>query len=90
MPAHSASVRALSRAVLFEGLRPVHNMKTGTSDMNTLGRTWNIRMATYGPGHAREDHTDTEHILVADYLAGIRVLRAALGELDKSLGGVSP
>lgn len=81
----SACVRALSRAILLEGFTPSHNLKTGTSDMNTLSRSWNVPMATYGPGDPHQDHTDNEHILIQEYLAGVRILRTALHELDKSL-----
>jgi [amino group carrier protein]-lysine/ornithine hydrolase len=81
----SACVRALSRAILLEGFRPSHNLKTGTSDMNTLSRSWDVPMATYGPGDPHQDHTDNEHILITEYLAGVRILRTALHELDASL-----
>ncbi|MFD5141800.1 M20/M25/M40 family metallo-hydrolase [Streptomyces sp. NPDC058401] len=85
----SLCVRALSRAIRLEGLQPGHKLKTGTSDMNTLSRTWQVPMATYGPGDSREDHTDTEHILIHEYLAGIRILRTALGEIETSLREVA-
>ena len=42
-------------------------------------------MATYGPGDSSLDHADNEHILLADYLAGIRVLTGALDELGRCL-----
>ncbi|MEU4742899.1 M20/M25/M40 family metallo-hydrolase [Actinosynnema sp. NPDC023658] len=89
VPRGSACVRALSRAILLEGLKPSHNLKTGTSDMNTLSRSWDVPMVTYGPGDPHQDHTDDEHILIGEYLTGIRVLRTALHELDKSLGEVT-
>jgi len=81
----SACVRALSRAILREGLTPTHNLKTGTSDMNTLSRSWDVPMVTYGPGDPHQDHTDSEYILIEEYLAGVRILRTALHELDRSL-----
>jgi LysW-gamma-L-lysine carboxypeptidase len=81
----SACVRALSRAILLEGFQPGHNLKTGTSDMNTLSRSWDVPMVTYGPGDPHQDHTDNEHILIDEYLASVRILRTALRELDKSL-----
>ena len=56
-------------------------MKTATSDMNTLAEVWDIPMATYGPGDSRLDHSDTEHIILSDYLRGIDVLCEALAEL---------
>ncbi|MFF0965821.1 M20/M25/M40 family metallo-hydrolase [Streptomyces sp. NPDC003703] len=85
VPRGSACVRALTRAIRLEGLRPAHKLKTGTSDMNTLSRSWQVPMATYGPGDCHQDHTDTEHILVQEYLDGVRILRTALRELDNSL-----
>ncbi|MCX5144112.1 MULTISPECIES: M20/M25/M40 family metallo-hydrolase [unclassified Streptomyces] len=81
----SVCVRALSRAIVLEGLRPNHKLKTGTSDMNTLSRTWNVPMATYGPGDCHQDHTDNEHILIQEYLDGMHILRTALSELDRTL-----
>ncbi|MEV7025612.1 M20/M25/M40 family metallo-hydrolase [Kitasatospora sp. NPDC093558] len=85
VPRSSACVKALSRAIVLGGARPAHKLKTGTSDMNTLSRTWNVPMATYGPGDAHQDHTDDEHILIQEYLDGVRVLRAALRLLDETL-----
>ncbi|PZT71789.1 acetyl-lysine deacetylase [Streptomyces sp. AC1-42T] len=81
----SVCVRALSRAIALRGQVPNHKLKTGTSDMNTLSRSWRVPMATYGPGDSRQDHTDDEHILIREYLDGTHVLRAALGELDRTL-----
>jgi [amino group carrier protein]-lysine/ornithine hydrolase len=89
VPRSSACVRALSRAILLEGFKPIHNLKTGTSDMNTLSRSWDMPMATYGPGDPHQDHTETEYILIEEYLAGVRILRSALHELDKSLPEVT-
>lgn len=85
VPRSSACVRALSHAIVLGGLQPSHKVKTGTSDMNTLSRTWKVPMATYGPGDCHQDHTDNEHILIQEYLDGIRILRTALSELDKIL-----
>ncbi|MEE4545855.1 M20/M25/M40 family metallo-hydrolase [Streptomyces sp. V4-01] len=85
VPRSSACVRALSRAIVAQGFEPSHKLKTGTSDMNTLGRTWKVPMATYGPGDCHQDHTDNEHILNQEYLDGIRILRRALSELDRTI-----
>lgn len=87
VPRSSPCVRALSRAILLEGFQPAHNLKTGTSDMNTLSRTWQVPMATYGPGDSQQDHTDNEHILIQEYLDGVRILRTALRELDRTIQG---
>jgi len=85
VPRSSLCVRALSRAIVLEGFPLSHKLKTGTSDMNTLSRTWKVPMATYGPGDCHQDHTDNEHILIQEYLDGIRILRTALSELDKTI-----
>ncbi|WP_370937890.1 M20/M25/M40 family metallo-hydrolase [Amycolatopsis sp. cg13] len=85
VPRSSPCVRALSRAIAIEGRKPRYSLKTGTSDMNTLSRTWTVPMATYGPGDPYQNHTDGEHIAIAEYLAGVRILRTALRELDNSL-----
>ncbi|MBU8858613.1 MULTISPECIES: [LysW]-lysine hydrolase [unclassified Micromonospora] len=74
-------VRALAAGIRAQGGRGRMKVKTGTSDMNTLARRWRIPMATYGPGDSRLDHADNEHILLPDYLRGIRVLTHALAEL---------
>lgn len=72
---------------LFVGIRarqgqPRAKVKTATSDMNTLAEVWQVPMATYGPGDSRLDHSDDEHIVLADYLRGIAVLSRALHELN--------
>lgn len=78
-------VRALTKAIRNDGVVPSLKVKTATSDMNTLAETWQIPMATYGPGDSKLDHADDEHIVIADYLHGIRVLTGALTELGRSL-----
>ena len=76
-------VRALTVAIRAQHAKPVMKLKTATSDMNTLAEVWDIPMATYGPGDSRLDHSDDEHIVIADYLRGIAVLTAALRELGR-------
>jgi LysW-gamma-L-lysine carboxypeptidase len=63
--------------------------KTGTGDMNILGRVMNIPIVTYGPGDSHLDHTKDEHIDVREYLQGIEVYKEAilkLSELHKKNG----
>ncbi len=79
-------VRALAAGIQARQARPHMKVKTGTSDMNTLAEQWDIPMATYGPGDGRLDHSDDEHILLADYLRGIDVLTHALLELGEHFG----
>lgn len=71
-------VKALLEGIRGEGLRPRLLLKSGTSDMNVVGPAWRCPIAAYGPGDARLDHTPEEHIILAEYLQGIRVLTRAL------------
>ncbi len=79
-------VRALTAGIRHVGGEPRHKLKTATSDMNTVGEVWDVPMATYGPGDSRLDHADDEHISIDEYLRGIAVLTAALGELENLRG----
>jgi LysW-gamma-L-lysine carboxypeptidase len=74
-------VRALTSGVRRLHAQPRLVVKTATSDMNTLAEVWDVPMATYGPGDSRLDHSDTEHIVLSDYLRGIDVLTSAIAEL---------
>jgi len=55
--------------------------KTGTGDMNILGKAMNLPIVTYGPGNSRLDHTLDEHIDVAEYLNSIQVYKETLLKL---------
>jgi LysW-gamma-L-lysine carboxypeptidase len=87
------AVRALVSGIRRLHAQPRLVMKTATSDMNTLAEVWDLPMATYGPGDSRLDHTDTEHIILSDYLRGIDVLSIAISELTdlrvRSNGGAT-
>ncbi|GAA1989605.1 M20/M25/M40 family metallo-hydrolase [Kitasatospora viridis] len=77
-------------AALRAGIRrhvgaPTAKVKLGTSDMNVVGPEWNVPIAAYGPGDSRLDHTDEEHVELADYLTAIDVLTTAVEELAESL-----
>jgi LysW-gamma-L-lysine carboxypeptidase len=66
--------------------------KTGTGDMNILGRAMNIPIVTYGPGDSHLDHTLDEHIVISEYLASIQVYKETLlklSELHNSKNGKS-
>lgn len=82
-------VRALNAAIRQTGSTPVAKVKTATSDMNTLAEQWHIPMATYGPGDSVLDHSDDEHVVIAEYLGGIRILTTALTELASTLPQLS-
>lgn len=79
-------VRALANGIREQKERPSMKVKTATSDMNTLAESWDIPMATYGPGDSRLDHADDEHIPLSDFIRGIRVLTGALHELGQPAG----
>lgn len=70
--------RSLSVAIRRAGATPVHKLKSGTSDMNTLAAAWQVPMATYGPGNSALDHTDDEHLEVAEFLRSIEVLECSI------------
>jgi LysW-gamma-L-lysine carboxypeptidase len=55
--------------------------KTGTGDMNILGRAMNAPIVTYGPGDSHLDHTKDEHIVISEYLDGIQVYKETLLKL---------
>ncbi len=71
-------VRGLLRAIRAEGGRPRFKLKTGTSDMNTVGPAWNCPIVAYGPGDSSLDHTPDEHVDVNEFRRGINVLAQAL------------
>ncbi|MFL6161525.1 MAG: M20/M25/M40 family metallo-hydrolase [Jatrophihabitantaceae bacterium] len=82
-------VRTLTAAIRQAGSVPTAKVKTATSDMNVLAEQWHIPMATYGPGDSVLDHSENEHVVIAEFLAGIRVLSTALAELCSTLPQLS-
>jgi len=76
-------VRALLRAIRAEGGRPRFKLKTGTSDMNTVGPAWGCPIVAYGPGDSSLDHTPDEHVDVREFRRGISVLTRALETLTR-------
>jgi LysW-gamma-L-lysine carboxypeptidase len=71
----------LSAAIRQAGGQPRPTLKTGTSDMNTVSPTWSVPMAAYGPGNSTLDHSDDEHIEIAEFRRAITVLGTALDQL---------
>jgi LysW-gamma-L-lysine carboxypeptidase len=55
--------------------------KTGTGDMNILGKAMNLPIVTYGPGESHLDHTLDEHIDIKEYLDSIAVYKETLLKL---------
>jgi LysW-gamma-L-lysine carboxypeptidase len=55
--------------------------KTGTGDMNLLGKAMNLPIITYGPGDSHLDHTVDEHIEIQEYLNAIAIYKETLLKL---------
>ena len=85
----SPLVKALSSSIRKVCGKPaVLLRKTGTGDMNILGRAINSPTVTYGPGDSHLDHTKGEHIVLSEYLDSIQVYKETLlklTELHKNL-----
>jgi [amino group carrier protein]-lysine/ornithine hydrolase len=70
--------------VLASSVRKVLNKpatllhKTGTGDMNILGKAMNLPIVTYGPGDSHLDHRTDEHIEIKEYLEAIEVYKEAI------------
>ncbi len=70
--------------VLSSSVRKVLNKpatllrKTGTGDMNILGKAMSLPIVTYGPGESHLDHTIDEHIDITEYLDAIAVYKETL------------
>ena len=78
----SPLVHALSASIRKVSGKPATLLrKTGTGDMNILGRAVNAPIVTYGPGDSHLDHTKDEHIIINEYLAGIQVYKETLLKL---------
>ena len=78
----SPLVKALSASIRKVLKKPATLLrKTGTGDMNILGRAMKAPIVTYGPGDSHLDHTKDEHIIVSDYLDGIEVYKETLLKL---------
>lgn len=78
-------VGALRAGIRRHAGAPTEKVKLGTSDMNVVGPAWNVPIAAYGPGDSRLDHTDEEHLDLAEYLTAIDVLTTGVEELATSL-----
>jgi LysW-gamma-L-lysine carboxypeptidase len=75
--------------VLASSVRKVLNKpatllhKTGTGDMNILGKAMNLPIVTYGPGDSHLDHTLEENIEVKEYLDAISVYKETILRLSE-------
>jgi LysW-gamma-L-lysine carboxypeptidase len=81
---NSPLVHALSSSIRKVLKKPATLLrKTGTGDMNILGRAINVPIVTYGPGDSHLDHTKDEHIVISEYLASIEVYKETLLKLSE-------
>ncbi|MBM4400437.1 MAG: M20/M25/M40 family metallo-hydrolase [Crenarchaeota archaeon] len=91
---NSPLVRAMSYSIRKVQNKPAALLrKTGTGDMNILGRAMNVPIVTYGPGDSHLDHTRDEHIEISEYLDSIQVYKETilkLIELHKKAGNQQP
>ncbi len=80
----SPLVHALSASIRKVLNKPATLLrKTGTGDMNILGRAMNMPIVTYGPGDSRLDHTLDEHIVISEYLDSLRIFKETLLKLSE-------
>jgi len=80
----SPLVKALSSSIRKVRGKPAMLLrKTGTGDMNILGRAMNAPIVTYGPGDSHLDHTKDEHIIISEYLDGVQVYKETLLKLTE-------
>ncbi len=80
----SPLVHALSSSVRKVLNKPATLLrKTGTGDMNILGKAMNLPIVTYGPGDSHLDHTTDEHIVISEYLASIQVYKETILKLSE-------
>lgn len=87
----SPLVHALSASVRKVLNKPATLLrKTGTGDMNILGKAMNLLIVTYGPGDSHLDHTLDEHIIISEYLDSIQIYKETilkLAELHNNKNG---
>jgi [amino group carrier protein]-lysine/ornithine hydrolase len=80
----SPVVHVLSSSVRKVLNKPATLMrKTGTGDMNILGKAMSLPIVTYGPGDGHLDHTVDEHIEIREYLQAIDVYKDFLLKLSE-------
>lgn len=80
----SPLVHALSAAIRRVLNKPATLLrKTGTGDMNILGKAMNLPIVTYGPGDGHLDHTPEEHIVINEYLDSIQIYKETLLKLSQ-------
>jgi LysW-gamma-L-lysine carboxypeptidase len=79
---NSPLVHALSSSVRKVLNKPATLLrKTGTGDMNILGKAMVLPIVTYGPGDSHLDHTLDEHIVISEYLDSIKIFKETILKL---------
>ena len=64
--------------------------KTGTGDMNLLGKAMNLPIVTYGPGDSHLDHTTDEHIKINEYIQAIAIYKETILRLAELHNNKTP
>ncbi len=78
----SPLVHALSSSIRKVLNKPATLLrKTGTGDMNILGKAMALPVVTYGPGDSHLDHTLDEHIVISEYLNSIQIFKETILKL---------
>ena len=88
VPVNTPAARALTRALLGLGVRPVPVIKAGTSDMNILYAVAGS-IAAYGPGRSELSHTRYEEVTLEELDLATRVYLEAVRQLDTPVGGAA-
>ena len=79
---NSPLVHALSSSVRKVLNKPATLLrKTGTGDMNILGKAMVLPIVTYGPGDSHLDHTLDEHVVISEYLDSIEIFKETILKL---------
>ncbi|MBN1201978.1 MAG: [LysW]-lysine hydrolase [Anaerolineae bacterium] len=76
-------VRGMLAAIRAGGGQPGFVLKSGTSDMNVVGTTWDCPLIAYGPGDSSLDHTPNEHLSLDEYAQAVATLRHLIGHLPQ-------
>ena len=80
----SPLVHALSSSIRKVLNKPATLLrKTGTGDMNILGKAMVLPIVTYGPGDSHLDHTLEEHIVIKEYLDSIEIFKETILKLTE-------
>ena len=77
----AAGAAVSTGAIRAHGGEPRFTVKLGTSDMTVVGPAWRCPIVAFGPGDASLDHTPDEHIVLDEYLNGVKVLTEVLAAL---------